>query len=186
MAATTSERAQHTYTGIKPKISKKAPSRYTIRGIASIILISLTITKSATNPLPNITNTLLPHNGSNNFSQRAAAPPYPDPCESNADCDWGYKCVDGRCHWGCDDQSDCLAPTYCAHCFSCGKFANNCMNTRYRPCGAHLAFCMWNEQCCSGICRRKGHFKLCLPRYRGDSREVDGEDEAEGGDGVVE
>ncbi|KAJ5191276.1 uncharacterized protein N7498_010261 [Penicillium cinerascens] len=78
MASTTS-RPQHTSTGLKPKKPKKASTRHTIRSIASIILISLTIAKSATNALPNITNTLPPHNGSNNFFQRAAAPPYPDP-----------------------------------------------------------------------------------------------------------
>lgn len=177
MASTASERPSHTSTGLKTKKNKKPSTRHTIHSIASLILISLMITKSATTPLPNHTDTPSSHNGSNIFSQRVAAPPYPDPCDSNANCDWGYKCVNGTCDWGCDDHGDCLAPTYCAHCFSCGKFANNCMNSRHRPCAAHLASCTWNEQCCSGICGHKGHFKLCLPRYRGGSRKMDGEDE---------
>lgn len=146
------------------------------RKIASIILILIT-TASATPLQPTIN--ILPSNGTNIFSERAAAaPPYPDSCKSNANCAWGYKCIEGTCYWGCDDAGDCLPHTYCAHCFACGKFANNCMNTKFRPCGKHLAYCKWNEQCCSGICGRRGWFGVgaCLPLYRDGSttKEVDG------------
>jgi len=90
--------------------------------------------------------------------------------------------------WGCDSQSDCLPPTYCAYCHSCGPWANNCMVRKFTPCKAHLGFCRWNEQCCSGKCGRRGWFTgVCLPVYRGGSgpitKEVNGEGEDVVGEG---
>lgn len=52
------------------------------------------------------------------------------------------------------------------------------MDKRNTVCGRHGAWCRYGEQCCSGICKKKGWGpKRCLPRYR-DGREANEESEA--------
>lgn len=140
--------------------------------IASVLFVALLATASPTPPNLNETQALNFVNGTDILFSRGAAPPYPDACITSENCAYGYKCFKGTCIWGCNDNTDCLAPTYCTYCHPCGNFATNCMINWHRPCGRHLAFCKWNEQCCSGICGKLKSARRCLPRYR-DGRDAD-------------
>ncbi|KAJ5102774.1 hypothetical protein N7532_003303 [Penicillium argentinense] len=108
------------------------------------------------------------------------APPYPDSCKVNNDCDWGYRCIAKACYPGCDSQADCRKPHLCQHWIHDGPSFKYCLVKPHQTCREHLAFCSKNNECCSGKCKAKGKWKMCQPsggRGRGRPSDIGGNDE---------
>ncbi|KAJ5739905.1 hypothetical protein N7533_012689 [Penicillium manginii] len=92
-----------------------------------------------------------------------SAPPYLDACQTNLECDWGYRCIEETCYPGCDSDSDCRDAHKCEHWKHDGPSYKYCMVARHKECRAHLEFCRNDNECCSGRCESKGKWKLCQP-----------------------
>lgn len=92
-----------------------------------------------------------------------SAPPYLDACQANSECDWGYRCINGACHPGCDSESDCRDGHKCEHWKHDGPSFEYCMIKPHKECRFHLDFCRNDEECCSSRCQSKGKWKLCQP-----------------------
>lgn len=100
---------------------------------------------------------------SQSIKARSLAPPYLDPCKVNDNCDWGYRCHEGLCHPGCDSDSDCRKLHKCGHWKHDGPSDNYCMVQPHKTCRTHLEFCVADNDCCSGLCKSKGKWKMCHP-----------------------
>lgn len=100
---------------------------------------------------------------SQSIKARSLAPPYLDACKINNDCDWGYRCLEGLCHPGCDSDGDCRKLHKCGHWKHDGPSDNYCMVQPHKVCRTHLGFCVVDNDCCSGRCRSKGKWKMCQP-----------------------
>lgn len=87
-------------------------------------------------------------------------PPTEEFCDSNTDCDFGYKCKSGMCTLGCDDRTDCI-PHYhrCVKGQCSWKFEGRKKNEK---CWTYKNWCWFHNRCCSGYCS-KG-FCARLPR----------------------
>lgn len=92
-----------------------------------------------------------------------SAPPYLDACQVNTECDWGYRCIEGTCHPGCDSDGDCRDGHKCEHWKHDGPSFRYCMVGPHKECSVHLDFCRKDDECCSGRCKSKGKWKLCQP-----------------------
>ena len=130
-------------------------------------------TVNATSPAEGLASNATTHGDPRGLPLRTStAPPYQDACTINDHCDWGYRCIEGACYGGCDEDRDCLRPQYCRRWYAPGKPSDKyCLVSDHRACKAHLEFCRTDSECCSGNCPRKGFWRMCQPS-KGRLREV--------------